>query len=85
MSGPNNSLESEKYLSDWNFDHLSANSFVDADVADVLFFSLRCELKKLKQQSWYNANGTEEECRELAIKLDRLHREQLPNVTEVWL
>ena len=28
---------------------------------------------------------TEEECRELAIKLDRLHREQLPNVTEVWL
>ena len=41
MSGPNNSLESEKYLSDWNFDHLSANSFVDADVADVFFFGHR--------------------------------------------
>ena len=60
MSGPNNSLESEKYLSDWNFDHLSANSFVDADVADVLYFGHRCQLKKLEQQSWYNANGTEE-------------------------
>ena len=65
----NNSLESEKYLSDWNFDHLSANSFVDADVADVLFFGHRCQLKKLKQQFWYNANGTEEECRDYIFKI----------------
>ena len=65
----NNSRESEKYMSNWYFDHLSANSFVDADVADVLFFSLRCQLKKLKQQSWYNANGTEEECRDYIFKI----------------